>query len=398
MWSILLAILAFGFLIFVHELAHYIAARIFRVKIYEFSIGMGPRLFWYQSKKTGIKYSIAMLPFGGFVNMAGEHGEEELENASAKAQKPASTTNTEDKDSAEYLASEEKDEQNTTDVVLNADGVAVKDDKPAKDKELKTLLQLAPWKRIIIMAAGGIVNIIVGFVLLLIVVACTPIGGTTVAEFPDDLGYNVSSSTVLQVGDEILRVDGVRVRTANELDYEIMRKGIEPLELVVLRDGEEITLTVTFPKVAEQGQELGTRDFVVYRIPTTFSSVFYHAFWRSVSLVKMVWESIFDLVTGRYSIASVSGPIGVTGVMTDMLSHGFIWFVSLVAMISVNLGVMNLMPIPALDGGRIVFVLIEMIRKKPVPRHIENNIHATAMLLLLGFMIFITIQDIGKLF
>ena len=114
--------------------------------------------------------------------------------------------------------------------------------------------------------------------------------------------------------------------------------------------------------------------------------------------MRMVWESLYDLLTGRYGVEAVSGPIGITGTMGEAASYGFLPFLYLIAMISINLGVVNLLPIPALDGGRVVFLLIEMIFRKPVPRHIEARIHAIGLLLLLGLTVFVSCMDIKSFF
>ena len=184
---IVIAILVFGFLIFIHESGHYIFARIFKVKINEFSIGMGPSLLWYDSKKTGIRYKLAMFPIGGYVAMAGED--------------------------------DESDDPNSF------------DKKPA-------------WQRFIITLAGAGVNIIFGFLAMIILTSMINVGNTKIHSFAE----GSTSSEALVVGDEIVEVEGKRVRIADELAYEIMRRGNEPVDLLVIRDGEEILIPdVSFP-------------------------------------------------------------------------------------------------------------------------------------------------------
>ena len=351
--TVLISILVFGFLIFVHELGHFLAARAFGVKVYEFSIGMGPKLVWFDSKKSGIRYKICMLPFGGYVSMAAE-GEDD----SAPSDDPRAITNQK------------------------------------------------PWKRFIVMAAGGIVNLVVGFILMFAVVCGSVMGSTTVAGFPDELKVGeTSTSEYFMQGDVITEVGGKRVHTMMELDYEIMRRGIEPVEVVLLRDtngdgeGEEISLTVTFPTEIASGQKVGTRDFQVYAKEKTVGSVLTDTWFRGTCTVRMVWESLFDLITGRYGVEAVSGPVGITETIGETVSFGrFIPVLYLVSLISINLGVVNLLPLPALDGGRLVFVLIEMIAKKPVPREIEARIHTIGLLLFFGLFILITVLDVKSLF
>ena len=350
--TVLIAILVFGFLIFVHELGHFLAARAFGVKVYEFSIGMGPKLVWYDSKRSGIRYKLCMLPFGGYVSMAAE-GEDE----SAPSNDPRSITNQK------------------------------------------------PWKRFIVMAAGGIVNLVVGFLLMFAVVLGSVMGSTTVAGFPDELKVeNASTEEIFLVGDVIKEIDGKRVHTMMEMDYEIMRRGVEPIEVVVLRDTngdgvlEEIALSVTFPTETASGQTVGTRDFQVYSKEKNFGSVLSDTWWRGACTVRMVWESLFDLATGRYGVEAVSGPIGITETVSETVSYGIFPVLYLISLISINLGVVNLFPIPALDGGRLVFVLIEMIFRKPVPKEIEAKIHTVGLILLLGLSVLISILDVRNLF
>ncbi len=351
--TIIIALLAFGFLIFVHELGHYIAARLTGIKVYEFSIGMGPKLVWYDSKKTGIRYKICMLPLGGYVSMA--------------------------------------------------DG----EDEAAPSDDPRAFSNQKPWKRLVVTVAGGTVNLIVGFLLMIAVVLGSTMTTTVVADFPPELSVteNGTEQYGLKSGDEILSVGGKRVHTALEMDYEIMRRGIEPLEVVVMRDtdgdGEResrVALTVTFPTETQEGQTLGTRDFRVYAGEKTFRSVMHESFFRSTCLVRMVWESLFDLITGRYGIEAVSGPIGITGSVGEAVSYGVVPFLYLIAMISINLGVLNLIPLPALDGGRMIFILIEMVFRKPVPREIEARIHGIGLMLLLLFSLFVAFLDVKAFF
>ena len=210
--TIFIAILVFGFLIFIHEFGHYIFARIFKVTITEFSIGMGPKLVWYDSKKTGIRYCLSAIPFGGYVAMVGEDGESDDPNAFNK--------------------------------------------KPA-------------WQRLIIIIAGAMINIIAGVIAIIILVSIIDIGGTTVAAFPETEFEISSSDSGLMEGDEIIRIDGKRVRILDELSYEIMRKGYEPIDVTVLRDGKEMTFTVEFPVAEEQGQKFGMMDSKPFSTPIT---------------------------------------------------------------------------------------------------------------------------------
>ena len=339
-----IALLVFGFLIFIHEFGHYIFARIFKVKINEFSIGMGPKLLWFDSKKTGIRYAISMLPIGGYVAMAGED--------------------------------DESDDPNSF------------DKKPA-------------WQRFIITAAGATVNIVAGFVAMIILATLINIGGTTVAEFVDksETGYEISSSeSGLRVGDEIVAIDGKRVYMLDELSYEIMRRGTTPVDLTVIRDGVEVVLPdVVFPGASESGISFGSMDFRVYRTQKNFGSVMTYAVRKSCLIVRMCWESIYDLLTGRYTFAAVSGPVGISSAIGDAAKDSFASLLHITALISINLGVMNLIPFPALDGGRLITLIVEMVSKKKMPKKVEGIINAVGLMALLLLSFVIMIKDVIQL-
>lgn len=339
--TVIYAVLIFGGMVFLHEFGHYLFARIFHVTIQEFAIGMGPRLVKRTSKKTGITYSIRLFLIGGFVSMDGEDSESDNPNAFCK--------------------------------------------KPA-------------WQRLIITGAGACMNIITGVVLSLCMVLSSSLLGTTiVARFPD--GESAASyQSGLRPGDEIRYVGNTRVHTDTELTYEITRQGTEPLRFRVLRDGQEQTITVTFSTEEEKGVSYGVRDFQVYGVEKTVGGVLRYTWYQSRSSVKMIWQSLGDLITGRYGIEAVSGPVGVTGVIGQAASVSATSLLYLCALISMNLGIFNLLPIPALDGGRMFFQLIEIVRRKPVdPKH-EGYVHAVGMVVLLAFMALITFKDIVSLF
>ncbi len=352
--TILLTILAFGTLIFIHELGHFLFARLFRVTVNEFSIGMGPRLFSWVSKKSGIKYSIAAFPIGGFVAMAGE-------------ERP------------------EGDEQ-----------CEVKDDPNSFDKK-------PAWQRFIITVAGAFVNIFAGFIAMIVVTSVVTRGSTVVGAFYTDeeckeIGITVSSDEYLKVNDEIIKINGKRTPIYESLRYEVMRRGNGPVDVTVIRDGEEITLhNVYFPIQSSEGELFGMLDFRVYAKEKTFFGVLSDS-WQNLWLnVRMVWESIFDLISGRYSLGAVSGPVGISSALGEAASYGMMSFLNLVAIISINLGVMNLLPIPALDGGRLLTILVEMIFRKKLPPRIENIINAVGLILLLTLSVIIMFKDVFQL-
>ena len=375
--TVLISILVFGFLIFIHEFGHYIFARIFKVTILEFSIGMGPKLIQYKSKKTGINYAISAIPFGGYVAMAGEDAI------------PDEYNKLEQQSAEERESSDEEQEKKTSDGVIE-----IPDDPNAFNKK-------PAWQRLIITVAGASVNIIAGFLAMIIYTSVTPIGGTEIYDFPEaDFDVRSSESGLIS-GDVITHVDGKRVYISDELSYEIMRRGNEPIDVTVLRDGETVVIpNVVFPTIEASGQLFGTIDFRIVGKDSgkTFSEVMTQSFRKSILIVRMCWESIYDLIVGRYSLDAVSGPVGISSAIGEAARKDGSQLLYITTLISINLGVMNLLPIPALDGGRMLTTLFEMITRKKIPAKIEQKINGIGLVVLLGLSLLIMIKDIINLF
>jgi len=360
---ILLAIFSFGVMIMIHELGHFLVARACGVGIHEFSLGMGPRLIskkgnqwrFFFTKVTEAEeaeipprsdglpvteYSLRLLPIGGFVSMVGE--DEETNDPHALCNKKA-------------------------------------------------------WQRMLIMGAGATMNLLLGLILSIVLVCISPqIPSTTVDSFREGA---TSSAAGLQAGDVITHVNGVRVFSGNELNYEIIYNGYKPVDLTVKRDGEvKVLEDVIFPTEESEGVVFGVFDFYVLPEAKTPGNVIKQSFTRAASMVKMVFDSLFDLITGRFGLDAMSGPVGVTEGMVTAAKIGPESFLYLVAVITVNLGIFNLLPIPALDGGRLFFLLIEAIIRRPINKNVEGYIHFAGILLLFLLMALILCKDVVKLF
>ena len=335
----ILTIFIFGILVLVHEGGHFLVARANGIAVEEFAVGMGPKILSRVSKKSGIRYSLRLRPIGGFVSMAGE--EEESDNPNAFCNKSV-------------------------------------------------------WRRILTILAGPLTNILIG-VLCMVILVCASgrLASTTVAEFADES----KSSAWLKEGDKIVSVGGVPVHTGNELVYEIMNSGYEPVDVVVMRDGKKVTLeSVEFPTFSEAGATFGDVDFKPYAEAKTFGNIVKHAFFRSLSTIKMIWDSIIDMIRGRYGIEAVSGPIGITETVgTTVKNGGFMNLLYLFVVLAMNLGVVNLLPIPALDGGRLLFLIIEGIAGRPINRKVEGYINGAGLIILFTLMILISCKDIFTL-
>ncbi len=340
-WYILPAILVFGVLILIHEMGHFLCARAAGVEIKEFAIGMGPRLFGWTSKKYGTQYSVRLLPIGGYVSMLGEDEESDSENSFGKKN---------------------------------------------------------VWARIAIVIAGPVMNLVLGFLAMTVLVCYS---GELYSTEIDYRGEEIVASQAAGLcdGDRILKVDGTSVHTRFEVYYEIMRKGVEPIDIVVLRGAEKVTVeNIIFPTIEQDGVLFGGVDFYPGVDAFNLGNVLKHSFFRSVSTVKMVIDSFVDLLSGRYGFESMSGPVGITQTIGDSVAGGFADFLYIFTIITINLGVFNLFPIPALDGGRLIFLLIEAVIRRPVNPKVEGYIHAVGMLLLLGLVVVVTFNDVLRLF
>ena len=338
--TVILAILIFGFLIFIHELGHYLTARLFKVGINEFALGMGPKILSKTSKKTGIVYSLRLLPIGGFVSMVGEDEESDAENA------------------------------------LN--------NKPV-------------WQRMIVVAAGAFMNIVVG-VLTVAVITCSSekLATNVVARFEND---SVLPQYGMMIDDEIVKIGNQKVHIARDLSEAIMFGGTKPVDVTVIRNGERIVLEdVVFGQITSEGMTFGKIDFKVYPEGRSFKNIIKHTFYYSKSTASIVWKSLIYLVSGKVGVEQMSGPIGVTNAIGDAAEQGFDYLLDMVALLAINLGIFNMIPFPALDGGRFVFMLYELIFRKPVKREVEGYIHFAGLCLLMLLMVIVGFNDIKNLF
>lgn len=336
--TVLITILVFGVLIFVHELGHFLACKFSGVRVNEFAMGMGPTVF--KTVKGETTYALRLFPIGGFVAMEGEDEASEDERAFNK---------------------------------VNV------------------------WKRLLILVAGSCMNLLLGFIILVVLTGKSALLGTTqVNWFYEDAVTN----QWLQPGDIITKVNGHRVRTNNDLVYEFVRDRDGVMDMQVIRRGEEVELDRVAFQMEEfqEGVQTIIMDFAVVGVPKTFEGTVSYSLNWTVSLIKQVWGSLIDLITGRFGLNQLSGPVGVTSVIGEATSMGLRQLFVLVAFITVNLGVFNLLPLPALDGGRLLFVFWEMVRGRPVNPKYEGIIHTVGFALLMMLMVVVTFKDIMQLF
>lgn len=338
--SIIVSVLVFSVVIMIHELGHFIMAKTSGIKVNEFSIGMGPQLFGKTVGET--EYSVRALPIGGYVAMEGEDEESDVEGAFNSVP------------------------------VQNRIGVVV---------------------------AGAVMNMILGFLVLLFLTSRqSAITSRTVSSFYEGA---MTQQTGLMVGDEIVAINGRKCYIANDVIYEFARTQNGVADFTVIRDGKKVELNdVTFETYIDEetGLKQMVIDFTVLPVEKTIPNMLKEAANWTISIARMVFLSLVDLVTGNVAINQMSGPVGIVSTISDAVSYGLESVLMILAMITINLGVFNLLPFPALDGGRLVFLLIELVRGKPVDQKYEMWVNATGMVILLAFMAFVTFSDITRLF
>ena len=294
MLQIILAILAFGVLVIVHEFGHFITAKRGGVQVNEFWIGMGPTLLKHEYK--GTLYCLKLLPFGGACVMEGEDGESENEHAFGKAKLP---------------------------------------------------------RRMLIVCAGALMNFLVGFLIVLAVMQPNGPNG----------GY----------------IDGYHILVRSDFETALSRSGSATHEVTVRREGEKVTLPSVKLEATVTDANSNKRIGITFaELPDSLGMHLRMSVCTAVNYARLVWSSMGMLVSGQVGVDQLAGPVGMAEVMADTAKYSMISFFQLVAFISINLGVMNLLPLPALDGGRLVFLIIEGIRRKPVPPRYEGYVHAAA--------------------
>jgi len=336
--TILKTVIMLGVLILAHEFGHFITAKLSGIKVNEFSLGMGPKIFG--KKKGDTQYTLRAFPIGGFVAMEGEDEESDDENSYMKKPK---------------------------------------------------------WKRAIVLVAGATMNLVLGLIILGVLTCNSNLIGTKViAGFKE----GATSNAKLQQYDEIKKINGHRVAIDNDIIFELVRDEDGLVDFTVVRDGETVELKeVPFAmETAEDGTRSITLDFSVYGKEKNVFGVIGHAFKWTGSVIKTVWVSLIELVTGKYSISELSGPVGVATAVGQASSYGWDSLFMLVAYITINLGVFNLLPFPALDGGKLALLVVELIRGKPLDPKYEGYINLAGLALLFGLMIVVTVSDVIKLF
>ena len=360
--TILAALFVFSAVIAIHEFGHFTVAKLCGIQVNEFSIGMGPAL-WKKIYK-GTQYSLRALPVGGYVALEGEESPESQQAQEAKEAR-------------------EPDEENPV---------------PPAQRTGIPLNEAPVWQRALVMVAGAVMNFVLGFVVLVILVAAQnePITSKTIYAVEDGA---LCGQTGLQAGDEILAVNGRRCFVANDIIYELVRTEAYRADFTVRRDGKKVELPdVQFDTWQdEKDQTHMSIGFTVYGIEKTPWNVLKEAGNSVLYYGRIVFTSLADLLRGRESINNLSGPVGIVTAIGQAASYGWQDLLELLALITINLGIFNLLPFPALDGGKVVFLAIEGITGHAVPEKLQGGLTVAAFALLFGLMIFATYNDILRL-
>lgn len=336
-YPIIIAILFFELIIIVHEGGHFAAARLMKIKVNEFSIGMGPKIFSFTKGET--KYSLRWILFGGYCAMEGE------------------------------------DEASSETGSFSSKSV------PA---------------RMLVVVAGALMNLLLGFLIIVCIISNQNlVGTTTVAKFDDNA---VSASSGLMVGDTIKSIDGMRVFTATGVETGLTRSPDDTLSITVERNGKIQTLEVKFQMEEYEGRKYVGMDFWLLGKEKTVGSVLKNSAATFVSYTRMVFLSVHDLLVGRYGLSDLSGPVGAVSVVSNAAKTSLNSLLRISAILTINIGLFNLFPIPALDGWRFFLLLGEGVFRKKLPAKWEYAINAAGLAILLGVMVLVTFSDVTKLF
>ncbi|MCI9110307.1 MAG: RIP metalloprotease RseP [Bacilli bacterium] len=342
--TLLYFIIILGVIIFIHELGHFIFAKRSGIYIYEFSLGMGPRIFKFNRKNDETDYCLRLFPIGGFVQMAGEE--------------------------------------------INDDEDVPKDKKFSN----KTF-----WQKFMTVVAGIMMNFLLAIILLFIVGLINGAPQNKAIVGTIDPNYPAYTSG-LKEGDKILKVDGRNANTTDKLTLQLQVFQGKTIDVEVERNGVVKTIKLTPKEDEVDGQKTYRYGFQIDdEVEYGFFPALKYAFTKTFSLIHQMIFIIWYLITGQLELGSLAGPVGIYSVVGSAASSGLVSLLYLTAYISINVGFINLLPIPAFDGGRLLFLIIEKIKGSPVDPKLENTIHTIGFFLLMALMILITYNDVIRL-
>ena len=335
---VVLALLLLGVLIMAHEAGHYLAARACGIEVQEFAMGMGPLLCKWKNKQ-GTQFSVRLLPIGGFCQFYDED-----------------------------------------------EGVS----------DPRAFNNQAVWKRLTTVVSGPLMNFVVAFVVIVIYLSLIGIP-TTVPRVAEVEAHAANAG--LMAGDTLLYVNDVPADSANTVLSEIMGSGGETVTLRVARNGEEIDVPIAPFYDEEVSRYRVGFTFAQERMRASLLESIPFSISYNIESGRLIGETLKNLLFKGEGVNEVTGPVGTVYVIQEVTAQGGVdIYLELLALISVNLGVMNLLPIPGLDGSRLLFLLVEGVRRKPVRRELEGAIHCAGFILLMGLMVLLTYKDIMQIF
>ncbi len=345
--NLLLFILILGIIVFVHEFGHFIFAKITGVYVYEFALGMGPKIWGFHKGETD--YTLRAIPIGGFCQLAGEDLDDD-------------------------------------------------DDKNVPKEQ--RLQSKKPWQRFLIMVFGPMNNFILAVGLLFFIALIW--GGSTMKPVITSVEENSAALQAgIEVGDTIVSINHNKISTSDDISlYLAVAKPEKEQSIEVKKEnGKIVEYKVKPKKIKENGQESYRYGIGIQQEKTTgFVNAIVYTCKKTKSIFKQMFVTVGYLFTGVIHLNQLSGPVGIYSVVGQQRTAGLANILYLMAFLSINVGFINLLPIPAFDGGHILFIIIELIKGSPVKPELENKIHTIFLVLLMLLMIVITINDILRLF
>lgn len=347
------AVLVFGVVVLVHEWGHFIVARRNGIRVVEFAIGMGPKL--WSKTVNGTQYSVRLLPIGGYNRMLSREEEEQMRQA----------------------------------------GEEVPEYEPGPGGYYE---DAAPWRRLLVLVAGPVMNMVLGFLLLVLLLSGQELLATRQVANVDP--ESLAAASGLQEGDHILAVNGHHCFVVQDIYYELERTQNDQADLLVNRNGEKLLLeNVQFDRITmEDGYSYLDIGFQVYGVKPGLLTTPKAALQYTAYYSKLIFTSLWDLVTGRIGINNLSGPVGIVTAINEAVTMGLEEVINLAVLISVNLGIFNLIPIPGLDGGQILFTGVELVLRRPIPVRIRNAVSMAGLMALVFLVLFASYQDLLRLF
>ncbi|WP_163971252.1 RIP metalloprotease RseP [Oceanobacillus halotolerans] len=422
--TVIAFIFMFGLLVFIHEFGHLIFAKRAGMLAREFAIGMGPKIFSFTKNET--LYTIRLLPIGGYVRVAGEDPEIiELKpghhiglefNEFGKVNKIIVNNKSKhpnarvieveraDLDHQLLIEGYEVDEEESEKLSFDVDQKAffVMDERETQIAPYdRQFASKSPAQRGMQLFAGPMMNFIlaIGIFFILGIVQGVPVEEAKISEVVPD---SPAAEAGFQANDEVIQIENSAISTWEEFTTIVENNPNESIEMIVARDGERVTLNVTPEEVTgmnPEGEEIAIGRVGVYQaLEKSVLGTIAYGFTETFETTKMILTNLMMLITGQVSIEMLSGPVGIYDATDQVVQTGFMNFLMWTAILSINLGIINLVPLPALDGGRLLFVGIEAVRGKPIAPEKEGIFHFVGFALLMLLMIVVTWNDIQRLF